>query len=479
VKLIYSVSAIILLLAVLALGAYGMGRSLWLDEAWVANSIQARSLRGMFYYPNWLQVNPPLFLLLARAAVHVLGASNAAFRAVPLLLALTAAASMLAVSRRLLRPSFALLATAVVAFDPTAIEYSRTLKPYSGELAATALLLLAAVRYLQQPDRRRYLWLLAAVALAMPLAYAAVFLVPGIVLLLARGGAGLRPAVFAALAAGILLAMYWLSIRPNLAPELHDFWAVDADRGMTPGLWVALIFCVAAAIRAGLRRNWPMIICLLPCLLLAASGALRWYPVIHRTRLFATPCVTLAAMMTVEDLLRRWSNRAAIDVLALALAFGLAGYVASLQVIERRAVPEEDFAAAVRFLESHVRSGDLVLVHACCKEGFLLYSAMDAWNPPRVLYGDTGWPCCARGKDARPGLSTERAVIADLDAKIPRGYSGRIWLLFTTRPTHWSYVGIDEGELWRKHLWERGCPPGPYLRFENLAVSPMDCVSAR
>ena len=30
--------------------------------------------------------------------------------------------------------------------------------------------------------------------------------------------------------------------RPNLAPDLHDFWAVDADHGMTAGLWAALIF---------------------------------------------------------------------------------------------------------------------------------------------------------------------------------------------------------------------------------------------
>jgi hypothetical protein len=148
-------------------------------------------------------------------------------------------------------------------------------------------------------------------------------------------------------------------------------------------------------------------------------------------------------------------------------------------VIERRDTAEEDFAAVVHFLEQRVKPGDLVLVHACCKEGFLLYSAMDRWNPPGVLYGDTGWPCCVRGKDARPRTSTKTAVIADLDAKIPRGYSGRIWLLFTTRPMHWRYVGLNEHEVWRKHLRERGCPPGPYFRFESLTVSPMDCVSAR
>jgi len=216
----------------------------------------------------------------------------------------------------------------------------------------------------------------------------------------------------------------------------------------------------------------------LPCLLLAASGTLGLYPVSHRTRLFVLPCFALVVMMTVEDLLRRRWNRG-FEVLALGLALGVAAQAAFSQVIERRDVPEEDFAAAVRFLEPRVGPTDLMLVHACCKEGFLLYSAMDGWKPRNVLFGDTGWPCCARGKDARPGTSSGASVTADLDAKIPHGYSGRVWLLFTTRPTQWSYVGLEEGELWRKHLWERGCPPGPYLRFENLAVSPMDCVNAR
>jgi uncharacterized membrane protein len=250
VKLIYSLAATILLLAALSLGIHGMGRSLWLDEAWVANSIQAPSLRGMFYYPGWLQTSPPLFLLLARAALRLLGPSNAAFRVVPLLLALAAAAGMLAVSRLLLRPSFAVLAAAVVIFDPTAIEYSHTLKPYSGELAVTGLLLLAAVRYLQQPDRRRYVWLLATIAVGMPLAYSAVFLVPGIAFAVAFSGPGSRirrGALLASLAGGILLGMYWFSIRPNLSPELRAFWAIDADYRMTSGLWVALFFCLVLA----------------------------------------------------------------------------------------------------------------------------------------------------------------------------------------------------------------------------------------
>src|SRR5580658_3148113 len=88
-----------LLLAALVLGIYGIDRSLWMDEAWVANSALAPSLSGMFYYPDWLQTSPPLFLLLTRAAVYTVGVSSFAFRLVPLALALIAVAAMFAVSR--------------------------------------------------------------------------------------------------------------------------------------------------------------------------------------------------------------------------------------------------------------------------------------------------------------------------------------------------------------------------------------------
>jgi hypothetical protein len=484
-------AAAVVFLTVLGLGVYGMGRSLWLDEAWVANSLQEHSLAGMFYYPGSLQTSPPLFLLLARAAVRLAGASNFAFRLVPLLLAMVAAAGTLAVSARVLRMPFALLATALVVFDPTAIEYSRTLKPYSGELAASAFLLLATVCYLQSPDGRRFGWLLITAAVAMPLAYSAVFLMPGIVIAVAATRPLARAATLAAVSSGILLAMYLLTIRPNLGPELHAFWAFDADHERNAGLLAALLFSIAVAIHAavaiargpaayheqGAPRDWTYILCAAPCLLLALSGAMGWYPVSHRTRLFALPCFWLLAAMTAEDGLKRFHYRKLVPVIAVSLTLGLAGSAVANQVIEGRATAEEDFAGAVAFLQQHAAPSDLLLVHACCKEGFELYAGMDAWTPPHVLFGDTGWPCCARGKDARPGKSTEQALVEDLDAKIPPRYSGRIWLLFTTRPTHWTYVGLNEGDLWRKHVWQRGCPPGPYLRFANLAVSPMNCVA--
>src|SRR5579871_5577016 len=87
-------SSIILAAAALVLGLNGIGRSLWLDEAWVANSILQPSIPEMFNYPDWVQSSPPLFLLASRAAVAALGLSNESLRAVPLAMAVLAAVAL-------------------------------------------------------------------------------------------------------------------------------------------------------------------------------------------------------------------------------------------------------------------------------------------------------------------------------------------------------------------------------------------------
>lgn len=457
-----------LLACTYALGMFGIGRSLWLDEAWVANSILAPTWPGMLYYPEWLQTSPPVFLFLSRAAVHFAGLSNTAFRIVPLGFALMACAAMFSVSRRVLSLPGAVLATTLLVFHPAFIEYSHSAKQYSEEVAATVLVLLAVVRYLEAPSQREYLLLMATVVVGLFAAYPVAFLLPGV--LVAVYWTSARRAVGLGIAAGAALVTLWVVfIRLNTAPELRAFWAADAEALYTPGLIGAtllvllLILLLMTTHRAQpaseARKPYPTIFAI-PCLLLAIASICGWYPATQRMRLWVLPCFVLLCLTSAEDLLGRKLPRT-----LAAVALGGAVFFASVnvhsQIRERRDLPEEDYSGAFQSLKEHVGPSDLLLVHAAAREGFRLYSAMQGWSGPPPVYGNTGWPCCARGKHALPGGSTEGAVAADINAIIPSGFSGRIWLFYPTRPSHWTYVGRNEGDLWRKLVWEKGCPRDP------------------
>ena len=468
---------IALLCAALVLGLTGIQRSLWLDEAWVANSISAPTLRQMFYYPEWLQSSPPLFLLGSRAAVRLLGISNTSLRIVPLLMALAATAAMFAVARRALSPAFAALACVLLVFYTAEIEYSHSAKQYSGEVAATTVILLAAVTYLQKPDRSRFRWLAAAIALALPFSYASVFLLPGIVLALGYKSPR-RALVLTGVAGAVLAILYVFFIRPNLGYQLRAYWASEPESGLSRGVLGALIAIVAVTLIGIARthgklswREWTQMVCALPCILLVMAGAFGWYPMSYRTRLFLFPCFLIVALMGLENIcvwiFRRRANAAAWLAVAAAILLGIRSELRS-----RPSLPKEDVNSAVRFLQRTVDPDDLLIVHPSVGESFRLYSAVHGWPSPPVTFGDTGWPCCPRDKIARLGVSTRKAVIADLDRMIPPRYSGRVWLLYTIRPTHWDWVGLDESNVWRDYFSDRGCAmPKPYLQFENLAIT--------
>ncbi len=453
----------LLLLAALAIGLYGIQRSLWLDETWVANSVLQPTLSGMFHYPDWLQTTPPLFLLMVRGVVETFGLSNLSLRMVPLALSLAAAAALLAAASRLASPAFAVLAGGLLAFHPTAIEYSHTLKQYSGEMAASAVILWLTVLYLQEPSRRRFYWLLAAFALALPLAYSTAFLLPGAAIAVSTNG-GIRRSIALVLTSGAVLSILYLYfIRPNLSPRLRVFWIQNAQ-GLTPGLLIALLFCIAVL---AIVRSWTIFIALLPCLLLAAANALEWYPNSPRTRLFVLPGFFLAATIAADKLLGR--RRAGVTAAWITTVVFIAAALWN-QVEERRNRPEEDLAGAVRYLRRNVKPSDRILVHASVKEGFKLYTRMQGWDHPPAIYGETGYPCC------RPVAATiRRTVLDDIHDKMPRGFDGRIWVFYSTRPAQWDYIGVDEGQFWRRYLVENGCSGGPTVEPPDLDISAFDC----
>ena len=445
------VAGVVLAFAVLWIGVQGLHRSLWLDEAWVANSIRANSLGEVFWGGEWLQTSPPLFLLIARAAVNVSGLSTETLRLVPLVFACIAGIAVWGASGR-----WAPLAVAAVLFPNVAVEYFGAFKQYGAEAAAVAVVLWATVEY-RRVGFARY----AAVVIGLlPLAYPLAFLIPGLVWFVWKEDSVGRATVLASGAGAMLVSLYLVFIRPNIEPSLWTYWDGGFADAFTVGVWAWAAASLGLAVWAAWKREWVVLACALPCLLLVTAEWLGWYPASPRMRLFARPCFVVGVAVVVERLSAPlWSRF---------VAGGIAIVMAILAVVTFRAEPFEDYPAAVRYLRAHVKAGELLLVHPDARQGLLLYGG----DLP-ATYASTGWPCCARGRT--PVKSTEAAVREDLSILVPANYRGTVWLFYANRPLHWEYLGLNEGELWRKTLWDRGCPPGEYVDLPNLVISPMQC----
>ncbi|SRR5208283_954211 len=132
----------------------GLGKSLWRDEAWVANSVRSATLRQVLYYDHWLQSSPPLFLLLARWTVQALGTANWAFRVVPFAAYLVAALLWWILVHRLFSRWPAIFAWTLFVLNATAVLYARQMKQYCSDLATSAAVMLVFVLYLERARRR-------------------------------------------------------------------------------------------------------------------------------------------------------------------------------------------------------------------------------------------------------------------------------------------------------------------------------------
>ena len=210
--------------------SYGLGRSLWTAETWVATSVCTSRVREMFFYPTWLQTTPPLFLLVVRTVIQIFGLSNYTLRAVPFALHLTTVLIMAVFARRAFAPSLALLCVTLVAISPSGIRYAEELKQYAGDEAVSALLILL-LWLLVEGERRALSMLLIALPIVVFFSHTSVFFLPLITgtVLFTRRALPLRTRLIQAgllSFAGIALSIanYWLFVRPNLSSHLIEYW---------------------------------------------------------------------------------------------------------------------------------------------------------------------------------------------------------------------------------------------------------------
>lgn len=156
-NIFYIVSFFLILIAGSLVRFNSIYRSLYLDEAWVANSVLTSSITNTIYYDSWLQTSPPLFLILLRWTSHVLKDipnMPEALRFVPALFGVFSILAMIYLSLRLLKPNFALIATLLFAFSPYLVRETLTLKQYSSDVFSTIALLILTHKYLIKRSKK-------------------------------------------------------------------------------------------------------------------------------------------------------------------------------------------------------------------------------------------------------------------------------------------------------------------------------------
>jgi hypothetical protein len=225
-----------------------LDRSLWLDEAWVANSILAASLPQAIYYDDWLQTTPPLFIALSRLVTAVFGTSNAAFRGLPALSAIVSVLLFSFVALRLLKPSFAMIAILLFVFSPRVILYSQSLKQYSTDVLSAISLLALGYLYIEKRDDRWFYCLLAAFVVLGFLSYPAMLFLPYLLYaaitkvnfqsITNRTQGPIRPnwrqfSLVVALAVFVFGTNYWFFIAPNKTSALAEFFPEGFYQGQS------------------------------------------------------------------------------------------------------------------------------------------------------------------------------------------------------------------------------------------------------
>ena len=464
-----------LILASLPARLSAMRASLWIDEAWVANSILSPSWKEMFYYPRWLQPTPPLFLTIARLVTKVVGPSEPALRLLPMLAGLIAIPVLAIALRKLFSPVSALCGASLVIVNFWAIKYAQQVKQFGADILASALLVFLITRYCHRPDRRNFALLVGGFVAISFLSTSAFFMGPSVMAAILLGPLWQVPSQLRAGRLKIAVVSFTLGsvlnylvfMRPNRSSDLLAYWAEfclkpghpftsaqalftslgelfvpQVSRG-TSYVGAAIVLAVAAGMAIALigsvrGSSKAMVILLLgplPFAVAMAFSVLGLYPLVHSPRmlLWALPSFAVALAAALEQLLNTFRQRMAredepVVFYGTALACFLAVLAVNVIVI-RYPRPSERNSEAVRFLHQSMGPSDLLFVHRRMIEQFDYYSRLQGWAPRRVYIGQTDWPCCARTGETyidTPNIQNYAGELHRTAAQIQP--QARIWL---------------------------------------------------
>ncbi len=447
----------------LRLVQYLSNRSLWYDEALLTLNVLHRPWSGLLKPLDYNQGAPIGFLLVEKLSTQILGTSEFALRAVPLLVGIGSMFLFWRVARICLSSRAVPIAFGLFALSFPLIYYSSEVKQYSSDVAVNLLLLSMMLEPGIPPlTSRQVLKLGIAGAAAIWFSHPASFVLAGagmtwtLFSTARREWDGLRR-LMALLAAWALsfagcylvslrglsqqkiLLNYW---RDQFAP--FPLWSVRnlpwlADRsltlfrdsaGLTAMLGAALFIAGCGAILLRNKRTFGLLIA--PAAVTVLASAVHTYPLAGRLMLFFVPNLLLLVgegTAWIADKALHFSPVA--KALLIVLLFAQPMAVTTQAFLQPR--HPDDIKPSMVYIRDCELAGDSWYIYHFARYQFWYYA--ERFNLPfeNARIGvdcDNDWQCYA----------------ADLDRL--RG-TPRVWLLFSHI---WVGDGLDEEQFFLHHL---------------------------
>lgn len=446
----------VLLGAGLRLWQWSLGATFFMDELAIIHNLVTRTPGQLVGVPlAEAQVAPPLFLLVEKACLTLLGPSEWSLRLPALLASVVALPLLWAVARRVLAAPVVPLAVLTLAVGFTFIYYGTQVKQYASDVAGGLLITWLALRLREAPAPPRRFWVaVGLVGVVLPFYSQAALMglagCGGALLLLAFLDPG-RPrlratlAVVAAWAGGcggsLALALAALSPldrgymhffwREGLLPlnthlpavlvgEMTERWANGLGWPHPTSLWV-----LVSAMGLGVlwrRHREAALLLLAPWLMSAAASLAQQFPVRLRLMDFLMPPLVLFVFAALQEA-ARWAGRRRPRLGGGVLALGV---LPPLYGITRHNLPPyaaEDAKPLYAQLARVRRPTEAVYAYYGVGQSLRWYGARYGLPPGSYTLGH-----CYR---IRPGA--ERAYLTEIDAFRGR----RVWLLM-------GHFGEDE-----------------------------------
>lgn len=481
---------------------YVANRSLWFDEAALALNLINRPFHRLFSPLDFGQAAPIGFLMIEHSAARGLGYSEYALRLFPLLSGLVALFGFVVLARLLLTPLAAALAVTLFAVAQGPVYYSSELKPYSTDVAAAVLLLLAGIALTEKVRER---WPALAIGIGglalVGFSFASVIVLaavavglgveaarrrrdtPALLLPLAIWVAGtMAVGAFAITRLGSIRNAFKLTADATIGPAavfnahaLNVFASGLASSvglvGTSPWNQLQKVAALAAMVGAGsLLARTPIrgLMVLLPIPLTLGAAALDQYPLTRRTALFLVPIVVLALAEGVARL-SAWAGRRWAPVVAIGLAMMIgAGPVWRSAKATLHPPRHEELKPVLAYIRDHWQPGDTLYVHYEAQYAFLYYNECGCLS--LRLGGTRLWPIAPgpghrdlyspavqpRSRSVLIGRSTNVWTEQLQDLNRLRGRR-RVWLIY-------SHLYGSEPAFVKQHLLRRLDEIGKRLR---------------